>query len=199
MLHPGYTVLFFQWIGNFFPCLRDLHSLHPEWQVPCSLPSSSDVLYVPIVMQTRLLYGPVPIMTWDARSKQQGGQRWFHLYPDEKIAHDDELHWTGPSQNWNSMCAECHSTRLEKNYDPLNKTFATHWSEINVSCEACHGPGSDHVGWANHKPGWEKLDANKGLPRLAIEVLARKSQVHGNALTISYKTQKWIYPRKPPS
>jgi len=102
-------------------------------------------------------------LAWDARSKEQGGQRWFHLYPDEKIAHDDELHWTRPSQNWNSMCAECHSTRLEKNYDPLNKTFETSWSEINVSCEACHGPGSDHVGWANHKPGWEKLDANKGL------------------------------------
>ena len=102
-------------------------------------------------------------LAWDARSKEQGGQRWFHLYPDEKIAHDDELHWTGPSQNWNSMCAECHSTRLEKNYDPLNKTFATSWLEINVSCEACHGPGSEHVGWANHKPGWEKLDANKGL------------------------------------
>jgi len=102
-------------------------------------------------------------IAWDTRSKGQGGQRWFHLYADEKIAHDDELHWTKPGQNWNSMCAECHSTHLEKNYDPVTRTFSTTWSEVDVSCEACHGPGSDHVAWAEHKPGWKKLEASKGL------------------------------------
>ena len=108
-------------------------------------------------------------VAWDARPKAQGGQRWFHLYPDEKIAHDDELHWTGPAYNWNSMCAECHSTRLEKNYDPASKTFSTTWSEIDVSCEACHGPGSGHVGWAERKPGWEQQGDRKGLALLLDE------------------------------
>jgi Flp pilus assembly protein TadD len=108
-------------------------------------------------------------LAWDARSKQQGGQRWFHLYPDEKIDQDDELHWTRPSQNWNSMCGECHSTHLEKNYDPISRTFDTRWSEIDVSCEACHGPGSEHVTWAEQKPGWKKLEANKGLSILLDE------------------------------
>jgi predicted CXXCH cytochrome family protein len=108
-------------------------------------------------------------LAWDTRSKQQGGQRWFHLYPNEKIAHDDELHWTRPSQNWNSMCAECHSTHLEKNYDPVTRTFSTTWSEIDVSCEACHGPGADHVNWAERKPGWEKLETSKGLTLLLDE------------------------------
>ncbi len=102
-------------------------------------------------------------LAWDSRPKAQGGQRWFHLYPDEKITHDDELHWTKPSQNWNSMCAECHSTQLAKHYDPVSRTFSTTWSEIDVSCEACHGPGSDHVTWAKHKPGSEKYEASKGL------------------------------------
>jgi tetratricopeptide (TPR) repeat protein len=102
-------------------------------------------------------------LAWDTRPEDQGGQRWFHLYADEKIAHSDELHWTQPSQNWNSMCAECHSTHLEKNYDPVTRTFSTSWSEIDVSCEACHGPGSDHVTWARHKPGSEKFEAGKGL------------------------------------
>ena len=67
-------------------------------------------------------------LAWDTRPKENGGQRWFHLYPDEQITHDDELHWTRPSQNWNSMCAECHSTHLEKKYNPLDRTFATTWS-----------------------------------------------------------------------
>lgn len=102
-------------------------------------------------------------LAWDTRPKQQGGQLWFHLYPDEKIAHDDELHWTGPNQNWNSMCAECHSTHLQKNYDSVSRVYSSRWSEIDVSCEACHGPGSGHVSWAEHKPGWEKLADGKGL------------------------------------
>jgi len=111
-------------------------------------------------------------LAWDTRPEQEGGQRWFHLYPDEEISHDDELHWTQPSQNWNSMCAECHSTQLEKDYDPGTRTFSTSWSEIDVSCEACHGPGSEHVTWAERKPGWEELGTNKGL---AIALDERKN------------------------
>ena len=87
-------------------------------------------------------------IAWDTRSKEDGGQRWFHLYPDEFIRHDDELHWTGINQNWNYMCADCHSTNLEKNYDASSGEYRTTWSDINVSCEACHGPGSMHVQWA---------------------------------------------------
>ncbi|HXD52112.1 MAG TPA: cytochrome c3 family protein, partial [Burkholderiales bacterium] len=87
-------------------------------------------------------------IAWDAREKKDGGQRWFHLYPKERITHDDELHWTRPAQNWNFMCADCHSTELQKNYDTATDSFKTKWAEINVSCEACHGPGSSHVKWA---------------------------------------------------
>ena len=49
-------------------------------------------------------------IAWDSRPKSQNGQRWFHLYPNERVTHDDELHWSRPSQNWNFMCADCHST-----------------------------------------------------------------------------------------
>ena len=84
-------------------------------------------------------------IAWDARPKNDGGQRWFHLYPTERITHDDELHWTRPAQNWNFMCADCHSTGVRKNYDAAANRFQTRWAEINVGCEACHGPGSRHV------------------------------------------------------
>mgnify|MGYP001283956688 FL=1 len=87
-------------------------------------------------------------IAWDARPKPAGGQRWFHLYPKERIAHADELHWTRPAQNWNFMCADCHSTNLRKNYDPASDRFKTEWTEISVGCEACHGPGSRHLEWA---------------------------------------------------
>jgi predicted CXXCH cytochrome family protein len=102
-------------------------------------------------------------LAWDSRPREQGGQRWFHLYPDQNLTHRDPLHWTGVQQNWNYMCAECHSTHLRKNYDPQLKRFDTTWSEINVSCEACHGPGADHLAWARKEGDWQKLDRSKGL------------------------------------
>ena len=92
-------------------------------------------------------------IAWDARSRESGGQRWFHLYPGEPIDHRDELHWTGRQQNWNFMCADCHSTEVRKNYDPATDTYATGWSEISVGCESCHGPGSAHVRLARQGRG----------------------------------------------
>ncbi|WP_050909291.1 multiheme c-type cytochrome [Vibrio campbellii] len=80
---------------------------------------------------------------WDSRTKEEGGQRWFHLYPDTTPT--DEFYWTNTGQNWNFMCADCHSTNLEKNYDAKANMYSTTWSEINVGCEACHGPASEHV------------------------------------------------------
>ncbi|MFQ5505826.1 MAG: tetratricopeptide repeat protein [Planctomycetota bacterium] len=100
-------------------------------------------------------------LAWDARPGAEGGQRWFHLYPHERIAPDDPLHWTGPNQNWNYMCAECHSTNLRKNYDPEGDRYRTTWSEIDVACEACHGSGAAHVAWAEQ--GASERDARKGL------------------------------------
>ena len=112
-------------------------------------------------------------IAWDTRDKKEGGQRWFHLYPDEEITNTDELHWTRTNFNWNSQCAECHSTNLQKNHDSATDTFKTGWSEIDVACEACHGPASNHVKWAkkiSEKPSdLEGPDHNKGLPVLFDE------------------------------
>jgi hypothetical protein len=60
-------------------------------------------------------------IAWDTRPKDQGGQRWLHLYPNEESKHNDVLHWTKLNQNWNFMCAECHSTGVRKNYDAANR------------------------------------------------------------------------------
>ena len=84
-------------------------------------------------------------IAWDTRPKDRGGQRWYHLYPDEYIGPDDPLHWKKRFLNWNYACAECHSTDLQPNYAMDTNTFATTYSEISVGCEACHGPGSEHV------------------------------------------------------
>ncbi len=106
-------------------------------------------------------------IAWDTRSKNVGGQRWFHLYPDERIDHNDVLHWSKLTQNWNFMCAECHSTGVKKNYDAAHNRFTTTWAEISVGCETCHGQGSNHVDWAHQQKSWwpfgKREDPSKGL------------------------------------
>src|SRR5262245_44621049 len=101
-------------------------------------------------------------IAWDARPREAGGQRWLHLYPNQKIDYRDELHWTRRQQNWNYMCADCHSTNVRKSYDPAAARYATTWSEINVACEACHGPGSRHVAWAGATRPGQKYDEGNG-------------------------------------
>lgn len=86
----------------------------------------------------------VPRVSWDVVNK-----KWFHQYAGQNIHHKDWLHWTGAAQNWNTMCASCHSTNLQKNYDIEKDQFHTTWTGITVSCESCHGPGKKHVEFAS--------------------------------------------------
>jgi len=157
--YAGTTSRFFRRDGKFFVAtdgpdgkladfeIRYTFGVHPLQQYLIELPGGR--------MQALSI-------AWDSRAKTQGGERWFHLYPGQSIKAGDTLHWTGPSQNWNFMCAECHSTNLRKNYDAESRQFHTTWSEINVSCEACHGPGSRHVAWAKNR-GAGNAGADKGL------------------------------------
>lgn len=82
-------------------------------------------------------------VTWDTVKKT-----WYHQYAGDSIDPHDWMHWTGVSQNWNTMCAECHSTNLEKHYNVEGDSYNTTYSSINVSCESCHGPASKHINWA---------------------------------------------------
>ncbi|HMA23371.1 MAG TPA: multiheme c-type cytochrome, partial [Gemmatimonadaceae bacterium] len=110
------------------------------------------------------------LIAWDARPDAQGGQRWFSLNPGTVVEHTDEFHWTGRQYNWNYMCADCHSTAVRKGYDARTDQFHTTMSEINVACEACHGPGSAHATWASY-PAWIRrfVSPNDGLPARLTE------------------------------
>jgi len=98
-------------------------------------------------------------VAWDTER-----ERWFFLYPGRSIPPTDWLHWTRNAQNWNGMCASCHSTNVVKGYDPEKDGYATTFSEVDVSCEACHGPGSRHVAWAGAPPAERSPLEGSGLP-----------------------------------
>ena len=106
-------------------------------------------------------YQCLPI-AWDSEKN-----RWFDMagmvYQPEELTPDSWFYWTNQSQNWNGMCAECHSTNLQKNYDLEKDSFSTTWVDISVNCEACHGPCSDHLDWAKLPEGSRDYDGNMGL------------------------------------
>ena len=129
-------------------------------------------------------------VSWDTENK-----RWFEVTPpdatDERLLPTDPLHWTGVAQNWNTTCAECHSTNLQKNFDVASDTFHTTYSEIDVSCEECHGPGSVHVDLARDWSLFWDRNVGYGLANLKsadttveIETCAkchsRRNMIHEN-------------------
>lgn len=90
---------------------------------------------------------------WDSRPKSEKGQRWYPVYPDEDIKSADRLHWQQPMQNWNGMCADCHSDGLKRNYSIQKKQFDTNWDNINVGCQSCHNDMTDHTKNSDYKAG----------------------------------------------
>ena len=118
-------------------------------------------------------------LAWDSRPAEQGGQRWFHLYPGGEMDHTNPLHWTGREQTWNYQCADCHSTDLRKGYDPRRDTYETRYAEINVACEACHGPGRAHVEWARAAAAGKGTDPNDAARGLTVDLGDRDGGIWG--------------------
>jgi len=102
---------------------------------------------------------------WDSEK-----QEWFSLYPDEKFEPGDWLHWTGGAMNWNTMCADCHSTGVSQNYIAEADSFHTSYFGITVGCESCHGPGREHT---------ELMDSEEGS-RASAERIRKDLALAGN-------------------
>lgn len=115
---------------------------------------------------------------WDSRDKSEGGQRWYHNYSHEEIRPEDRLHWRQPLQNWNGMCADCHSDGLIRSYDADKNSFDTRFDNINVGCLSCHGDMSEHA-----------IKSKKG--NVSGELASIKSPIGQWIRAIGDKTASW--------
>jgi nitrate/TMAO reductase-like tetraheme cytochrome c subunit len=78
--------------------------------------------------------------------------RWL-AFDDLMLAPPDLRQVSGAGGEWNTTCLNCHSTA------PRSKLVGAHAidtyaAELGIACEACHGPGQEHVR-ANHGP-WRR-------------------------------------------
>jgi len=77
-------------------------------------------------------------------------KRWYDTaasgirhFPDAQA--DEPVPWKDSMYTFNSSCYNCHVSQLSTNYDMEKDTYRTEWSEPGINCEACHGPGAEHV------------------------------------------------------
>jgi predicted CXXCH cytochrome family protein len=108
--------------------------------------------------------------------KKRGGQRWYHNYSHEEIRPEDRLHWRQPLQNWNGMCADCHSDGLVRDYNADKNSFSSQFDNINVGCLSCHGDMSEHAS--------QNAVANTGT--------TTKRTTRGDVTSIKHPTGQWL-------
>jgi len=119
---------------------------------------------------------------WDSRNKDEGGQRWYHNYGYEEIRPEDRLHWRQPLQNWNGMCADCHSGGLVRGYNPGKNSFNSQFDNINVGCLSCHDDMREHAAKSGNKPVKQNV---------AIEVTSAKRPTGQWLRSLNDKTAHW--------
>jgi predicted CXXCH cytochrome family protein len=108
---------------------------------------------------------------------------WKEITPIPDGAH-------GLRQIWNTNCFNCHATNLSQGFDPTTRAYKTTWTEMAVGCEACHGPGRQHVELIDAarldpslKPGGtlDIYSSRNGSPRQSFDTCA---YCHGNKQNI---------------
>ncbi len=151
----GVSYLFFKKEEEFFVKIKEIDDSETEYKITYAFGFTPLQQYLVDFDKGKK---QVLRVSWDAINK-----KWYHQYKGDSIEPNDWLHWTGGAQNWNTMCAECHSTNLQKNYDADADTFHTTYSEINVACESCHGPAKSHISWAKKNPLDKNTHISKGF------------------------------------
>jgi tetratricopeptide (TPR) repeat protein len=182
--HNNVTSTFFKKNGDFYVNTTDENGDYRDYKIIYTFgftPLQQYIVQFPNGEYNCLL------TAWDSIEN-----KWFHLLPDLDIAHDEWINWTGGSQRWNTMCADCHSTNLQKNYDSKTQIFNTTYSEINVGCEACHGPSSNHNSFYEKQK--ENPDASLTPPKMYMgSFVPPKELVNKCARCHSRRTQLTTY------
>ena len=81
---------------------------------------------------------------------QQFNFPFTFLFEEQRWVPRDDVFLRDPQadrsfQTWNQNCLICHTTAPQAKQDPATYVFETRVAEFGISCEACHGPGLEHI------------------------------------------------------
>jgi tetratricopeptide (TPR) repeat protein len=82
----------------------------------------------------------------------------------------EPLRWRDREYTFNSSCHSCHVSQLATSYDAASDAYRTTWAEPGINCEACHGPGAEHVRAFSAAP--------KDAPPPELKLLRTKTMTH---------------------
>ncbi|MGI9372701.1 MAG: tetratricopeptide repeat protein [Hyphomicrobiales bacterium] len=133
-------------------------------------------------------------IAWDTVNK-----RWYHVFPNQENAPGNGLHWTGSYKNWQGRCAVCHQTGFVKAYDPLKRSYATRWADDTVACEACHGPGTEHVKWAQNPQSYApQTQSGRDKFGFSVSFAQDRQQMEKNVCGPCHSRREAFDPDSPP-
>lgn len=90
--------------------------------------------------------------------------------------------------DWNDNCIQCHSVGGRPNYRDDEELYRTRVVDFGIACEACHGPGEDHVRYHKSPPG-QRGRLNDRIVNPAALDHRRASQVCGQCHSSSLADQ----------
>lgn len=73
----------------------------------------------------------------------QATSRWVPYNLQNWYNEDGSLKTPAPEKSFETSCAGCHNTGLE--LKKVEKGYESSYVELNIGCEKCHGPGSEHI------------------------------------------------------
>ncbi len=134
----GYTTRMYEEEGVYYVTTLDGQGNEQTYEVDYTLGGSQwKQRYLTVFPNGEIHILPIQ---WNMDTKE-----WVDYHGLGSYQPGDAGYWASSGRIWQYKCAGCHVTGLEINYDPQDDTFDTTWVDNGAGCEACHGPGSNHV------------------------------------------------------
>lgn len=75
---------------------------------------------------------------------------WSWIIDEKRWIPREDAFLQPPSEDrtpvvWNASCVKCHSVGARPELNHFTQTMDTKVAELGIACEACHGPGEEHI------------------------------------------------------
>lgn len=122
-------------------------------------------------------------------------QQWVDYHGLEKQKPGDGKYWSDITKTYQFECTGCHNTGSEFTYDKATNMFSgTKWADKGVSCEACHGPGSNHVGAEGEDLAKTIINPAKIYDPTRAAMVCGQCHTRGSSTKELFDFQKTAYP-----